>query len=72
MNGYKEAAKLDDLINKLLKRHPPTRDNGRAWLAFTRTVMSGLKGCELEARKVLGLKEANCEQRTIPKYGRHA
>jgi len=59
MNGYQEAAKLDDLINKLLKRHPPTKENGRAWLAFTRTVITGLKGCELEARKALGIEEAD-------------
>ena len=59
MKGYVEAEKLDALINKLVKEHSITKENARMWLAFTRTVATSLHIIELEARKVLGLKESD-------------
>lgn len=40
MNGYHEAAKIDRIINKLLKSDPPSRHNIREWRAFVRTVQT--------------------------------
>ena len=59
MDGYKEADKLNDLINGLVKEVPITKENARAWLAFTRTVTTSLHICELVAREALGLKETD-------------
>lgn len=53
MDGYKEAEKLDTAVNKLVKKHPPTKDNAMEWLKFTRTVTTGLKIMNLEALKIL-------------------
>jgi len=57
MEPYKEAFKHDALICRLAKEEPPTADNARQWLTFTRTVMSSLRILELKARDLLGLKE---------------
>ena len=59
MDGYKEAEKLNTLINKLASEIPVTEENARAWLAFTRTVRTSLIIMEVEARKVLGMKESD-------------
>ena len=42
MNGYKEAKKLDALVNRLAEEHPVTKEDAREWLVLTRIVTSGL------------------------------
>lgn len=36
--GYEEAAKIDDIFNRLLQENPITKDNYFEWLKLTRTV----------------------------------
>lgn len=54
MEGYKEAEKLDKLINDLAKEHP-IEGNERQWLKFTRTVESSLGILRASASEALGL-----------------
>jgi len=56
MKGYEEAFKVDSLINKLAEEQPPTKENAREWLAFTRTVISTLHILRATAQETLGLR----------------
>lgn len=43
MDGYAEARKIDERINKLIERENGIdRDNAAAWVQFARTLRSGL------------------------------
>lgn len=53
MYGYREAAKIDKLIYELYKKEPPCPDNAREWMAYTRTIISGLYIIGREARDIL-------------------
>lgn len=53
MDGYRKAAKIDGLINKLIKRQPPRKDNALEWLKFTRTVETTCTILRTEAMKAL-------------------
>lgn len=42
-NGYKEAEKVDKIINKFLKDDPPSPDNVQAWATFLRTIQTTIE-----------------------------
>ena len=39
---YKEAEKVDRLINRVAKSHPPSKDNLNLWTLYHRTIQSTL------------------------------
>ena len=53
MDGYKEAAKIDRLIEQLLEDNSITPDNALDWLRFTRTIKTGLDILEETAKFAL-------------------
>ncbi len=61
MKGYKEASKIDKLVNKLLSENPITEKNAREWMQFCRTISSGLEILNMEAREKLLPKGSNGE-----------
>ena len=42
MDGYKEAHKIEEQINRLLTKNRITKSNSLEWLRFTRTIETGL------------------------------
>jgi hypothetical protein len=54
-DGYKHARILEGAVSPLLKAHPPDKkENARDWLAFCRTLVTGLQlieGVALNALK---------------------
>ena len=52
LNGYKEANKIDDQINKLLEEHDINEDSVREWLKFTRTIKSSAEIIERAATRI--------------------
>ena len=58
MDGYKEAEKFDALLNKLVKEQSIRPGNAREWLAFTRTVVTGMQIVEKDALRALGVHVA--------------
>lgn len=66
MNGYREAEKVDMLINRLLGKEGISEKNAHAWLAYTRTIISGLEILRKEAELLLEAEqiakyELDCE-----------
>ena len=59
MRGYEEAAKIDELIYKLYEKEPLCLENACEWMAYTRTVVSGLNLIE---QKALGLLRKESEK----------
>ena len=53
MDGYKEAAKIDGLIEQLLEDNFITPDNALDWLRFTRTIKTSLDILEETAKSVI-------------------
>lgn len=56
MNGYEEAAKIDEEIFELLDKFPPTEENARQWLNFIRMFESTLEILKTHCEK-LALQE---------------
>lgn len=53
MQGYREAEKIDGLIYKLYEKESLCPENAREWMAFARTISSGLNMIEREALELL-------------------
>jgi len=49
---YKEAEELDKKLNRLLEKHPITKDNINVWTLYHRTVQSSLTLLEHHIEKV--------------------
>ena len=54
-DGYKEARLFEGATSGLLKSNPPNKRNAKEWLAFCRTLVTGLQLIEDVA--VASLKE---------------
>jgi len=53
-DGYKEASIFEGAVSPLLKAHSPEKkENAREWLAFCRTLVTGLQLIESVALKSL-------------------
>lgn len=53
MNGYNEAAKIDELIEQLFEDNSITSDNALDWLRFIRTIKTGLDILEETAKSII-------------------
>lgn len=53
LNGYAEARFYEGAVGSLMKKHPPSNENAKEWLAFCRTVISGLQLLEKAALEQL-------------------
>ena len=53
MKGYEYAEKIDKQIGDVLKHNPITEENAMEWIAFARTIRSGLEIVEEKAKDVL-------------------
>jgi len=49
---YKKADEVEKKINKMLEKHPITKENIHLWTIFHRTVQSGLILIERKIEKV--------------------
>lgn len=58
MDGYGEAEKVDERINLLLEKEGISEENAHAWLAYTRTIISGLEIIREEAELLLEAVQA--------------
>ena len=47
MDGYTEARKIDDQMQRLMKKHPPV-ENIMDWLNFIRTIRTSLELLEYD------------------------
>ncbi len=41
-HGYDEARKIDEKINRLFRKEPPTKENFSEWMSFSRTLRTTL------------------------------
>ena len=53
LDGYKEALRLEGKMSGLIRSNPPNKGNAKEWLAFCRTLVTGLKLIEASALKSL-------------------
>lgn len=53
MDGYQQARKIDQELNRLLEAYPVNKKNAYEWLKLTRTVQTSADIIRMEVRKVL-------------------
>ena len=53
MQGYKEAERIDAIINLRLAQDPITKDNAHEWLKFARVVLTSCNIIEFTAIGIL-------------------
>ena len=56
MDGYKEAEKVDAIINKAINENPISKDNVMEWMKFLRTIQSGINILNEEAKVLVDIK----------------
>jgi len=56
MNYYKEANKLEDKINSLLKINPIKPNNALQWLNFAKTVKTTMTLIEEKTKEILNVQ----------------
>jgi cell division FtsZ-interacting protein ZapD len=62
MDGYKEAEKIEELIQKIAREHPISHENAVEWLHFTRTLSTSLEIFKAKAFGILKRKSSSPNQ----------